>query len=95
VETWRDVWLRAGINALCSTETGKTVNALAKEGLAPACSLEELVEKLSAPRAIWIMLPSGAPTEETVAALSKRLESGDAISFFSSYINSYFRWPRS
>jgi 6-phosphogluconate dehydrogenase len=57
----------------------ENVNALAKEGPAPAYSLEELVEKLSAPRALWIMLPSGAPTEETVAALSKPLESGDAI----------------
>ena len=57
----------------------ENVNALAKEGPAPAYSLEELVEKLSAPRAVWVMLPSGAPTEETVAALSKPLESGDAI----------------
>ncbi len=57
----------------------ENVNALAKEGPAPAYSLEELVKKLSAQRALWVMLPSGAPTEETVAALSKLLESGDAI----------------
>ena len=57
----------------------ENVYVLAKEGPAPACSLEELVEKLTAPRAVWVMLPSGAPTEETVAALSKLLESGDAI----------------
>jgi 6-phosphogluconate dehydrogenase (decarboxylating) len=57
----------------------ENVNALAKEGPAPAYSLEELVEKLSAPRALWVMVPSGAPTEETVAALSKPLKSGDAI----------------
>ena len=57
----------------------ENVNALAKEGPAPAYSLEELVEKLSAPRAVWVMLPSGAPTEETVATLSKLLELGDAI----------------
>jgi 3-hydroxyisobutyrate dehydrogenase-like beta-hydroxyacid dehydrogenase len=50
------------------------VNALAKKGPVPAYSLEELVEKLSAPRALRIMLPSGAPTEETVAALSKPLD---------------------
>ena len=34
----------------------ENVNALAKEGPAPAYSLEELVEKLSAPRAVWVML---------------------------------------
>ena len=34
----------------------ENVNALAKEGPAPAYSLEDLVEKLSAPRAVWVML---------------------------------------
>src|SRR3982074_1003362 len=57
----------------------ETVDALAKEGPTGAQSLEEVVEKLSAPRAVWIMLPSGAPTEETVVALSKLLSAGDAI----------------
>ena len=57
----------------------ESVDVLAKEGPTPAYSLEELVEKLSAPRAVWVMLPSGAPTEETVIALSKLLEPGDAI----------------
>ena len=57
----------------------ETVDALAKEGPTGAHSLAEVVEKLSAPRAVWIMLPSGAPTEETVVALSKLLSAGDAI----------------
>src|ERR1700675_3824779 len=57
----------------------ETVDALAREGPTAAHSLEEVVEKLSAPRAVWIMLPSGTPTEETVVALSKLLQPGDAI----------------
>jgi 6-phosphogluconate dehydrogenase len=57
----------------------ETVGALAKEGATGASSLEEVVEKLNAPRAVWIMLPSGAPTEGTVVALSKLLTAGDAI----------------
>src|SRR5207237_9187654 len=57
----------------------KAVDSLAKEGPAGAKSLEEVVEKLSAPRAVWIMLPSGDPTEQTVLALSKLLAAGDAI----------------
>src|SRR6267143_1025416 len=57
----------------------KTVNALAGEGATAASSLEEVVGKLKEPRAVWIMLPSGAPTEETVVALSKLLTAGDAI----------------
>jgi len=55
------------------------VDALAKEGATGAHSLEEVAERLSTPRAVWIMLPSGAPTEETVVALSKLLAAGDAI----------------
>lgn len=55
------------------------IEALAKVGAAGARSLEELVEKLSAPRAVWIMVPSGAPTEQTVVDLSKLLQRGDAI----------------
>src|ERR1700681_1176584 len=57
----------------------ETVDALAREGPTAAYSLEEVVKKLTAPRAVWIMLPSGAPTEETVLALSKLLQPGDAI----------------
>src|SRR4030095_14124086 len=57
----------------------ETIDALAKEGATGASSLDDLVKKLKAPRAVWIMLPSGAPTEETVVALSKLLTAGDAI----------------
>ena len=57
----------------------ENVDALAKEGATGASSLEDVVKKLNAPRAVWIMLPSGAPTEETVVALSKLLSAGDAI----------------
>jgi 6-phosphogluconate dehydrogenase len=63
----------------CVRPKPENVNTLAKEGRVPAYSLEELVEKLSPPRAVWVMLPAGAPTEDTVVALSKQLESGDAI----------------
>jgi 6-phosphogluconate dehydrogenase len=57
----------------------ETVGALAEEGATGASSLEDVVKKLKAPRAVWIMLPSGSPTEETVVAFSKLLTAGDAI----------------
>ena len=57
----------------------ETVAALGKEGATAASSLEDVVKKLNPPRAVWIMLPSGAPTEETVVALSKLFTAGDAI----------------
>ncbi len=48
-------------------------------GCVGAASLADLVGKLSAPRAVWIMVPSGAPTEETVHAVGALLQSGDTI----------------
>jgi 6-phosphogluconate dehydrogenase len=49
------------------------------KGAVPANSLQELVDKLDAPRAIWIMVPSGDPTEETITALSSLLAEGDVV----------------
>ncbi len=42
-------------------------------------SLAALVAQLSAPRAVWVMVPSGAPTELTVSALAELLSPGDTI----------------
>ena len=42
-------------------------------------SLEELVGALPAPRAVWVMVPSGEPTRATVADLVAALEPGDVI----------------
>jgi 6-phosphogluconate dehydrogenase len=48
-------------------------------GAAAASSLEDLVSKLDAPRAVWVMVPSGKPTDDTVATLGELLDSGDVI----------------
>ena len=48
-------------------------------GCVGASSLTDLVGKLTAPRAVWIMVPSGAPTEETVQAVAALLQAGDTI----------------
>src|SRR4051794_20467602 len=42
-------------------------------------SLADFVQKLSKPRAAWVMVPAGAPTEKTIAELAKHMESGDII----------------
>ena len=49
------------------------------QGCIGSSSLTDLVGKLSAPRAVWIMVPSGAPTEETVQAVAALLEPGDIV----------------
>ncbi|MBA3523189.1 MAG: decarboxylating 6-phosphogluconate dehydrogenase [Geodermatophilaceae bacterium] len=42
-------------------------------------SLEELASTLTAPRAIWVMVPSGEPTQQTVCQLAELLEAGDVV----------------
>lgn len=55
------------------------VEALTKEGADGASSLEDLASKLKAPRAVWIMVPAGEITEETVESVARVLDEGDAI----------------
>ena len=55
------------------------VKELAGEGATGADTLDEFVAKLSAPRAVWVMVPAGEITENTVTELAKRLERDDAI----------------
>src|SRR3954470_6417051 len=42
-------------------------------------SLKELVDGLSAPRVVWVMVPAGAPTQSTVDELAELLEPGDVV----------------
>jgi len=55
----------------------KAVAALT--GAAGATSLKDLVEKLETPRAIWVMLPAGKITDDTVFALGDLLAGGDVV----------------
>ncbi|MGH7410067.1 MAG: phosphogluconate dehydrogenase (NAD(+)-dependent, decarboxylating) [Candidatus Methylomirabilis sp.] len=48
-------------------------------GCVKALSLEDLMAKLKPPRIVWIMVPSGQPTEETIMKVSSLLASGDII----------------
>ena len=59
-----------------------TVKKLENEGVAGAYSIQELVEKLSAPRTVWLMVPAGKPVDEVLFAnggLAELLEEGDTI----------------
>jgi 6-phosphogluconate dehydrogenase len=51
----------------------------AGHGATPATTLEELVQKLEKPRMIWLMVPSGDPTQQTIDTLAGLVEEGDTI----------------
>ena len=70
---------KAGHACVVYDRDPKPGEALAKEGATAASSLEDLVGKLSAPRAVWVMLPAGGPTESTIETLSGLLGKGDAV----------------
>jgi len=59
--------------------TAELIKQAEGQGCVGASSLAELVSKLATPRALWIMVPSGAPTEETVQAVAALLQTGDVI----------------
>ncbi|SDA62485.1 6-phosphogluconate dehydrogenase [Pseudomonas sp. NFACC15-1] len=55
------------------------VENLRQEGATGVADLPALVAGLEKPRAVWVMLPAGAPTEDTINVLSELLEPGDVI----------------
>ena len=57
----------------------EAVKSAASNGAVAAASLEALVQALPAPRAIWMMIPAGAPVDETIDALAPRLSRGDLL----------------
>ena len=59
--------------------SAEAVSEAESHGAAGAGSLEELVQQLEPPRAVWVMVPSGDPTTETVNELGELLEAGDMI----------------
>ncbi|MBJ7472820.1 MAG: decarboxylating 6-phosphogluconate dehydrogenase [Solirubrobacteraceae bacterium] len=67
------------IDVIAYDRDADAVAALADEGVRGASSLEELVAGLDAPRYVWVMVPAGAPTTDTVNALGELLSEGDVI----------------
>lgn len=71
---------RAGHTSVVFDASADAMAALGKDGATTASSLTDMVGKLtSSPRAVWIMLPHGAATENAVNELAAAMAPGDII----------------
>ncbi len=57
--------------------SAEAVKRLSDAGSVGASSLEDMVKNLQAPRAIWLMVPSGDPVDQTIAKLIPLMQKGD------------------
>jgi 6-phosphogluconate dehydrogenase len=57
----------------------KAVEDVTKDGATALRDLEDAARALQAPRTVWVMLPAGSPTDDTIAAMAEILEPGDTI----------------
>jgi 6-phosphogluconate dehydrogenase len=71
--------LQAGHEIVGTARGEDSIREAESHGAAGARSLEELVEKLSPPRVVWLMIPAGKPVEETLSQLSGMLSAGDIV----------------
>jgi 6-phosphogluconate dehydrogenase len=71
--------MNGGHECVVSDLSAENVQRLAGEGAKPSASLDDFVSKLMPPRAAWVMVPAGDPTEKTVMALAERMQPGDCI----------------
>jgi 6-phosphogluconate dehydrogenase len=71
--------LRAGHRVWAYDLHAEAVARLKSSGGSPVDSLPALVQALSQPRAVWMMIPSGAPVDQTVDSLQPHLQQGDAL----------------
>jgi 6-phosphogluconate dehydrogenase len=71
--------VKGGHRVVGFARTPATVASIVAFGAEGAGSLDELVAKLPAPRVVWLMVPSGATVDDTLAALLPKLAPGDII----------------
>jgi len=70
--------IRGGHECVVFDTSSKAVQALAAEKATGATDLQDLVNKLETPRAVWLMVPAGA-VDETIARVAPLLEAGDIL----------------
>ncbi len=71
--------VRGGHEIVAYDRSAEAIARAESAGARGVASLEALPAALTAPRGVWVMVPAGAPTESTIAALGNLLSAGDAI----------------
>ena len=71
--------IRGGHEIVVYDRDAKAVATAVAGHATGALAIEQLVSQLRAPRAVWVMVPSGDPTESTIQALGALLSRGDTV----------------
>ncbi|MBI2757139.1 MAG: decarboxylating 6-phosphogluconate dehydrogenase [Chloroflexi bacterium] len=71
--------VRGGHRVIGFARSEESIQAAIENGAQGAHSLEEVIKLLKAPRAVWVMVPSGQATDETIEKLSALLSKGDVV----------------
>jgi len=71
--------LRGGHECVVFARTFSSVEQMVQEGAKGSRSLEDFIQQLEKPRFVWVMVPAGDATEQTIRDMADRLEPGDTI----------------
>jgi 6-phosphogluconate dehydrogenase len=71
--------LKAGHEIVAYNRSADKIREAEVKGATGASSLKDLADKLSSPKIVWLMVPSGSPVDENINELMKYLEKGDII----------------
>jgi len=71
--------IRGGHEVVVTDLSADNVKHSAADGAIASSSLDDFVNKLGKPRVAWLMVPAGAPTEQTAQALAQKFQPGDIL----------------
>ncbi|MCZ6614619.1 MAG: decarboxylating 6-phosphogluconate dehydrogenase [Chloroflexi bacterium] len=71
--------LQGGHRIVAYDANAEAIQTAVQQGAVSAASIADLATQLTVPRAVWVMVPSGEPTEGTINALAGALSPGDVI----------------
>jgi 6-phosphogluconate dehydrogenase len=71
--------LNGGHEVVAYDRDANAIAAVVAKGAVGATSLDDVVAKCKSPRAIWVMVPAGGPTEQTIKDLASKMSKGDVI----------------